>query len=261
MNKLITACIVLYENDRKMLLESINSFLNTELNIELYLIDHSPTNQLKDIIQHEKVIYIHNSINPGFGSGHNNAIEKIIEISDYHLILNPDVYFEKGTLEMICDFMDMNLNIGQLMPKVTYPNGEIQYLCKTNPTFFDLFARGFLPNFIKNIFKKRIDSYEYKNHNYEEMIYDIPYLSGCFMFLRTETLKKVGFFDDNIFMYLEDADITRRFLQVSRTVYFPHVSVFHHYAGLTHKKWKYKWITIQSAFIYFNKWGWFNSLY
>jgi GT2 family glycosyltransferase len=31
------------------------------------------------------------------------------------------------------------------------------------------------------------------------------------MFLRTETLKKVGFFDDDIFMYLEDADLTRRF--------------------------------------------------
>jgi GT2 family glycosyltransferase len=118
-----------------------------------------------------------------------------------------------------------------------------------------------MPNFIKNIFQKRMDRYEYKDHNYEDIIYDIPYLSGCFMFLRTETLKKVGFFDDKIFMYLEDADLTRRFLEVSRTVYFPKAHIFHHFAKLTHKKVKFKWITVQSAFIYFNKWGWFNHIY
>ena len=61
-------------------------------------------------------------------------------------------------------------------------------------------------------------------------------------------------------MYLEDADITRRFLKVSRTVYYPNAIVYHHYAGFTHKMWKYKWITIQSAITYFNKWGWLNSI-
>jgi GT2 family glycosyltransferase len=62
-------------------------------------------------------------------------------------------------------------------------------------------------------------------------------------------------------MYLEDADLTRRFLEVSRTVYFPKAHISHHFAKLTHKKVKFKWITVQSAFIYFNKWGWFNHIY
>jgi GT2 family glycosyltransferase len=81
------------------------------------------------------------------------------------------------------------------------------------------------------------------------------------MFFRISTLKKVGFFDEKIFMYLEDADITRRFLEFSNTVYYPFATVFHHYAGLTHKKLKFKIITIQSAFIYFNKWGWFKNIF
>jgi GT2 family glycosyltransferase len=74
-------------------------------------------------------------------------------------------------------------------------------------------------------------------------------------------LKKVGFFDENIFMYLEDADITRRFLEYSNTCYFPKAIVYHYYSGLTHKEWKFKLITIQSAIYYFNKWGWLKSIF
>jgi hypothetical protein len=258
----ILACIVLYKNDIEMLKEVISSFLNTRFNVHLFLIDNSPTDELKILITDSRISYFHNPANPGFGASHNIAIEKSIEIQpDYHLVLNPDIYFESGVLEKLVDFMDKNNEVGHVMPRIEYPNGDIQYLCKTNPTFFDLFARGFMPSFLKNFFKTRMDSYEYKDHDYNNIIYDIPYLSGCFMFLRTSTMKKVGYFDDKIFMYLEDADLTRRFLEVSRTAYYPTATVYHHFAKLTHKQFKFKWITIQSSFIYFNKWGWLKSIY
>lgn len=258
----ITSCIVLFNNDVNMLKEAIDSFLNTDLNVKLYLVDNSPTDNLKILVTDSRVEYIHNPINPGFGAAHNIAIKKAFELnSDFHLVLNPDIYFQKGNLELLCSFMDSDKKLGHIMPKVTYPSGDYQYLCKTNPTLFDLFARGFMPKFIKKSFQKRMDKYEYKDRDYSNIIYDIPYLSGCFMFLRTTTLKEVGFFDDKIFMYLEDADLTRRFLKVSRTAYYPEAHVFHHFAKLTHKKIKFKWITVQSAFIYFNKWGWLKSLY
>lgn len=258
----VTAAIVTFKNDVNMLKEAVNSFLNTNLFVKLFIIDNSPTDILKILNIDSRIEYYHNPSNPGFGAAHNIAMQKAIELrSVYHIVLNPDIYFEKGILEELCGFMDNNINVGHIMPKVTYPNGELQYLCKNNPTFFDLFARGFLPSFLKKIFQKRMDTYEYKDQDYNKIIYDIPYLSGCFMFLRTSVLIKVGFFDDKIFMYLEDADLTRRFLEVSRTVYYPEARVYHHFAKLTHKKIKFKWITVQSALIYFNKWGWLRSLY
>lgn len=260
--KVITACIVLYRNEIEILRKAINSFLNSDLKVHLFLIDNSPTDDLRILACDVRIEYRHNPSNPGFGAAHNIAIKQAITISsNYHLVLNPDIYFEAGNLEKLVDFMDNNQDVGHVMPRIEYPHGDIQYLCKTNPTFFDLFARGFMPTFLKNIFKGRMDRYEYRNFDYDNIIYDIPYLSGCFMFLRTSTLKKVGFFDDKIFMYLEDADLTRRFLEVSRTVYYPNVKVYHHFAKLTHKQFKFKWITIESAFTYFNKWGWLKSIY
>jgi GT2 family glycosyltransferase len=258
---MITCSIVLYNNDRKILLETIKSFLNTDLDVFLYLVDNSKNDNLRDIYIDKRISYIHNPSNPGFGASHNIAIEKSFNLNaNYHLVLNPDIYFNSGTIDKIFSFMESRPDIGHLMPKILSTDGNLQFLCKTNPTFFDLFARGFLPIIIKKFLKKRLDRYLYKSYDFDKPIYNIPYLSGCFMFFRSSTLREVGYFDEKIFMYLEDADITRRFLKISKTVYYPDVFVYHHYSGLTHKHLKYKLITIQSAILYFNKWGWLKNL-
>ncbi len=256
----ITCGLVSYKNDEKLLSAAINSFLTTNLNVRLYLIDNSPTDDLKNISSDPRFEYIFNPSNPGFGAAHNIVIKKAIEQkSKYHLVLNPDVYFEKGNLEKLYDFMEQHQNVGHVMPKILYPNGSIQYLCKCNPTPFDLFARRFMPTLLQRVFKKRMDKYEYKDKDYSQTMFNISYLSGCFMFLRTETLEKVGFFDDRIFMYIEDADLTRRFLKVSQTAYYPESVAYHHFAKGSHKNWKLTWYSLWGAYIYFNKWGWFSN--
>lgn len=254
--------LVVYNNDELILKQLLDSIYGYTGKFSLYVIDNSPYDSLSSLFNKENCIYFHNPSNPGFGASHNIAIEYSIGMnSDYHVVINPDVYFDLNTIECIVDYMNNNSIVGHLMPKVLSPNGEIQYLCKRNPTVFDLFFRGFMPNKVKNLFSERLNKYEYREHDLSVEIFSIPYLSGCFMFFRTSILKSVGFFDDSIFMYLEDADITRRFLEVSQTVYFPKAVVYHHYAGLTHKLWRYKWITIQSSWTYFNKWGWLKSIY
>lgn len=258
---MLVLSLVLYKNDESILKSLLNSIYSYTGNYLLFVVDNSPTNLLSRLFNNINCKYLHNPSNPGFGASHNIAIKYSIEInSKYHIVINPDVYFDNNTIEIILQYLNDNLHIGQLMPKILSPDNTVQFLCKKNPTIFDLFVRGFMPSFLKPLFKKRIDKYDYRNYDLNNEIVDIPYLSGCFMVFRTNILKNVGFFDEDIFMYLEDADITRRFLKVSRTVYYPNAIVYHHYAGFTHKMWKYKWITIQSAITYFNKWGWLNSI-
>ncbi len=253
---MITGAIVLFNNNREVLKAAIDSFLNTHLIVKLYLIDNSPNLSLADIINEDRVEYIKLPQNIGFGAAHNIAFKKAFELnSDYHLVLNPDIYFDPGTIEKIVDFMESNHDVGHLMPKVLYPDGGLQFLCKTNPTIFDLFARRFLPSTIQKLFSKRMAQYECQDRDYQSIMYDIPYLSGCFMFLRVSKLKEVGLFDERIFMYIEDADLTRRFLEKSRTVYYPLVEVFHLFAKGSHKSWKLTWYSIHGAFVYFKKWG------
>ena len=112
------------------------------------------------------------------------------------------------------------------MPKVYYPNREIQYLCKLIPTPLDLLIRRFLPKFLT---KKWTYKFELRDFGYDKLL-DVPYLSGCFMFLRTKALKDVGVFDERFFMYPEDIDLSRRIHQKYRTVFYPDVSIIHHHA-------------------------------
>ena len=250
----IVGSIVCYKTNRIQLLQAINSFLNTRLKVYLVIIDNSPTNEIQDVINDNRVEYLFNPANPGFGAAHNIAINKYSDKSKFHLVLNPDVYFNEGVLEQLFNYMTENLNVGHVMPKVLYPNGEIQYLCKLLPTPIDLIFRRFIP------FKSYIDN---KNYKYElrftgyNKVMDVPYLSGCFMFLRTTVIKDVGGFDERFFMYPEDVDLTRRINENYKTIFYPNVSIFHEFGKGSYSSIKLLIIHITSMIKYFNKWGWF----
>jgi GT2 family glycosyltransferase len=252
----LTSSIVLYKNDREILLKAINSYLHFNSCTKLFLVDNSPTDDLKYLISDIRIEYIHNHSNTGFGAGHNIAINKSIEIgAKYHVVLNPDVYFDAGLLEVIIEFMDKNSDVGNLMPKVCYPDGSNQFLCKLLPTPYDWIGRRFNP--FKKIVEKRNNKFELRFTNYDRIM-EVPYLSGCFMFLRLEALKEIGLFDEGIFMYGEETDLCRRLIANKyKTIYFPHVKIFHEFEKGSHKSLRLTWIGIKSAIYYFNKWGWF----
>jgi GT2 family glycosyltransferase len=253
----IIGSIVLFNNNIPMLEKAINSFLNTKLKVKLFLIDNSPSNDLEVLSKiSPNIEYIFNNENVGFGAGHNIAIKKSLLNSDYYLVLNPDIEYEEGNIEKMFDFMEANKNVGQMMPKVLYPDGKLQYLCKKNPKPLDLVLRRFCPEFIQSFFSKRMSEYEYRDRDHTKIMFDIPYLSGCFMFFRTTALQQIGLFDDRIFMYIEDADITRRVLKIAKTAYYPDAIVYHNFEKGSYKNWKLTWYAIHGAIVYFNKWGW-----
>jgi GT2 family glycosyltransferase len=256
MSVLIVGSIVLYKNDKLQLSEAINSFLNTGINVRLILVDNSPTDDLSDLINDNRVDYVFNPANPGFGAAHNVALKKSLLIgAKYHLVLNPDVHFSKGILEDAFLYMEKHLCIGNLMPMVLYPDESTQFLCKLLPTPYDWIGRRFNP--FQKLLDNRNQKFELRFTGYNQIM-EVPYLSGCFMFLRLEAIKKIGFFDENIFMYGEDTDLCRR-LNISgyKTIFYPEVNVTHQFAKGSHKSWRLTWIGIKSAIYYFNKWGWF----
>ena len=250
----VVCSLVIFKNKRSQLLDAINSFLNTELNIRLILIDNSPSNDLFDLIKDPRVDYVHNPSNPGYGTSHNIAIKKFQDKTKYHLILNPDIYYSEGVLEELFSFLEKETKIGLLMPKVLYPNGEIQYLAKLIPTPFTFFMRRF--NINSKLKSRLSDKFELKFSNYDKIM-DVPYLSGCFMLCRANVLKKINGFDEKIFMHMEDLDITRRINEAGyRTVFYSDQFIIHDHIYKSLFTWSNISMYFSSAIYYFNKWGW-----
>ncbi|MFT3902293.1 MAG: glycosyltransferase family 2 protein [Niabella sp.] len=248
----ITASIVLYKQAMDAVKQTIESFLATKLKVQLFLVANSPLPELDGFADDPRVHIIHAYDNPGFGKGHNLAIRKAGD-SQYYLVLNPDTSFEPGVLETLFDYMEANPDVGNVMPKVLYPDGSLQRLCKLLPTPLNVWSRRFMP--APGWAQKLNRKYELHDFDYNSIM-PIPNLSGCFMFIRNDVLRKTGGFDERFFLYLEDIDLNRRIAQHAKTVFYPYVSLTHHYTRGSYNNRKLLRHHIVSAIKYFNKWGW-----
>lgn len=103
----IIISIVTYQNSDDILKRCIHTILGENLRIKLYIIDNSPTDKIRLFCNSPKINYIFNNANVGYSRGHNIAIKQTVQQKvKYHLVLNPDVYFEKGSTEKLYDFME-----------------------------------------------------------------------------------------------------------------------------------------------------------
>ena len=253
---MVSIAIIAYNNS-SVIKKCINSIFNVTKNIdfEIIVVDNGSSDNTVEIIENDfkNIKLIQNNKNIGFGAAHNIAIK--LGRGKYHLVLNPDIFFTENSVEKLVNFMEKNPDIGLVSPKIIFPDGTIQYLCKRLPCLFDLGIRRFTPEFIQKLFKKRIDYFEMRDTGYDKTM-DVPYLSGSFMLFRKNALEKVRGFDENYFMYFEDTDITRRIGEISRTVFYPYTSVIHLWERGSHKNIKLFLISLISTVKYFNKWGW-----
>jgi GT2 family glycosyltransferase len=192
--------------------------------------------------------------NNGFGFGHNYNLLKATE--EYFLIFNPDIILKREDLIKMLDNMDKDRTIALLVPTVLNPDGSIQHLTRDRVTVFD-YALRFIPfRFVKNMFAKRLATYECRNLPDDRFV-DIRIGSGCFMLIRGKDFKEVNGFDDRYFMYFEDYDLCLELgKRQKRIVYTPFSNVVHYYERGAHKNSNLFKIFIKSMIKFFNKWGW-----
>lgn len=73
--------------------------------------------------------------------------------------------------------------------------------------------------------------------------------------MRSDVYCKMGGFDQNYFVYVEDADITRQALRYGRVMYLPQFSVYHAWHRDARRKLRNFSMQIKSMFMYWSKWG------
>ena len=253
---MLNISIVLYNPQWQQIVSLTESLLLYPKVRHIYWIDNSGSSAKELPISSQKISYIFNGRNLGYGAAHNIAIrQSIYDDVPYHLVINPDIIITPETLNVLVPFLEEHKVVGCVTPQVKYPDGELQYLCKLLPTPLDVFGRRFLP---KRWMERRNRRYELRDSGYNRIM-NIPYLSGCFMLFRTEAVRKARLFDERFFMYPEDVDLTRRIHRDYLTVYYPHTTIIHNHAKASYRSLRMLWVHIVNMCRYFNKWGWWHD--
>ena len=202
-------------------------------NVKVIIIENSNNLNFKNVVEkkYSNVNCFLAGQNLGYAKGNNFGLSKVK--SDYALILNPDAFLIKGTLERLLvianNFKDFSI-IG--------PARQNEYV--------------------------KLDL-----HKNEEDTFEVNRLKGFAMFLNIKQFKEIGFFDENFFIYLEEIDLCKRLKKKNKKIYLDKKVIINHLGGSSHnekinfemelsRNWHWMWSTF-----YYNKkhYGYYNSLF
>lgn len=255
----VTACIVVYNGGHEAAQAVASLLQHTKgVSLHLHLVDNASPDgsgaklSMQDFCtntaeqSHVSVQCLPKNI--GFGSGHNTVLPLLT--GKYHAVVNPDITLDTDAISTLCAFLDAHPEAVMATPRLLFPDGREQYTAKRVPSFLALLARQLHLPFLKSV-----------EHHYLMLDKDltkpqeIDFCTGCFFVIRTEVFKAMGGFDETYFMYVEDADITRKAQAYGKVMYVPAAQVIHTWHRDANKKWKNFWMQIGSMLRYWRKWG------
>ena len=160
--------------------------------------------------------FIANNENKGYNAGNNVGLRYAAEKGyEYALIANPDMEFtQTDYLATLVAQMQTDDDIVVCGSDIIGADGIHQ-----SPMGKDGNWRGSF-GWIKDVFgkKKKSDAYDFID-NYSESHY-CHKVSGCCFMIRMPFLKEIGFFDENVFLYCEEAILSRQVEIAGKRMYY-----------------------------------------
>lgn len=204
--------IVSYNNLQMLIncLQSINEFNDIEDGLEVIIVDNGPNSDVFDYVNlHFQQVRIVKNANKGFGEG-NNVGAKIAK-GEYLLFLNPDTILIEPIFKFAVGKFEKNIELAMFGVKLLDGN------LKANMSFFYIDNSGIIYSQLIKLF-----------NSFDIFIDGKMFVSGANMFVRKDVFFEAGMFDENIFMYYEEADITRRIKKLKKKIrYFQNKHIIH----------------------------------
>jgi len=194
-------CVIPHWNLKDDLLECLESLTKQNYDpLQIIVVDNA---SVDDSVIAVKALYPHvhliqNQDNEGYARAVNQGIVWALEQrADFILVLNNDTWAEPGMLQELVRVAMANRRAGIIAPKVLH-YAQPQRIYSVGDRIYPWSP---IPLHIAH---NRLDSDKY------EGTFQVDYVSGCGMLIRADVIRDVGAFDENFFMYYEDADLCRR---------------------------------------------------
>jgi GT2 family glycosyltransferase len=196
-----TTIIIVTFKSEKVIYKCLSSISN---NYPVIIIENSNNKNFKKKIENKfiNVKCILAGENLGFGKANNIGLR--LAKTKYVFILNPDTVLHKDTLEVLTSNAERIKNFALLAPIITNSH-ELNY--------------GFFNK------KKNIKSLD---------VFEVDYIKGFAMFFNKNKFSHRDFFDENIFLYLEEIDLCKRLNFINEKIYLISKAKIKHLGGKSH---------------------------
>ncbi len=140
--------------------------------------------------------------NLGFGAANNRGAELVP--GDDLLLLNSDAWLADGTFEALAAKLAERPKVAAVVPDLRYPDGRRQFAWAPETGVF-----GEAVQKLRNRFESR----PWAHRPPPRWLWPLlgpGWLSAACVLVRRRAFDQIGGFDENIFMYFEDVDLSRR---------------------------------------------------
>lgn len=187
--------------------------------LEIVIVDNCSRAEEADaaarIAREQGCTFIAAGENRGYNAGNNVGLRHAAGLGcEYALIANPDMEFpERGYVARLAAEMRQRPDVAVVGSDIVTPEGIHQ-----NPMMRDGDWRssfGWIQSFFR---KKKADTYDFID-NYAESHY-CSKVSGCCLLVRMDFMERIGYFDERVFLYCEEAILSRQVEREGMKMYY-----------------------------------------
>ena len=212
-----TGMIIVHYNDLGSITHLINNIKNYNIIDKIVIVDNnsniSTKAGLKELLT-DKIELIENSENKGFSYAINVGAKRLIEeLGECNLIIsNADVIIdsESDLIGLVnCLIRD---EIGVVAPTVIEGNNLNRGWKNPSPRIDALMNLVYIHRRIR---KKHVF---YPEEHYKDRVSLVEVVSGCFFLIESKNLEKIGFLDENVFLYYEENILAKKLESINKKI-------------------------------------------
>ncbi len=216
----LSIIVVEYNSTIKNCISTLEFFQS----IEIIIIDNSTKKNNIKFLRGVEYKYIKNTKNNGFAKAANQGAR--VAKGEYVLFLNPDTIAKPKSIEKMLTFIKDKKNAAVVGCKVLNPDGTLQPSCGNFPTITNILLDR-IP-----IMNKIVRTQLIRQKNYYDTQQQPDWVSGVCFLARKDVFQKLGGFNEEYFMYVEDVDFCYRAKRAGYKIFYtPEAEVMHYDQG------------------------------
>lgn len=235
------AVIVLHYKNESDTLECLLTLLNNSHKIlyEIIVVANQSSGKFirASVNHYPKMFVLPTNTNVGFAEGINIGLKKAMELKcNYMILLNNDVLVGEGLVDKMIRYAKGDPSSGIISPKIYFASGfeyhSGRYKSREKGKII-WYAGGFVD--WANIYATHRGVDEFDQGQYDKTE-ESEFATGCCMLIKKEVIDKIGFFDNNYFLYYEDVDYSVRAKNIGyKIIYYPKAFLWHKNASSSEK--------------------------